>query len=71
MSSHLILNVIELAHPVHELVDAVELCPGADAVPLVVACGRVKARKAVAVLFEKKVNSCLTLNFLHLQFYTY
>ena len=48
--TYLELDVVELPHPVHQLVDAVELRPGADAVLLVVARGCVEARKAAALL---------------------
>jgi hypothetical protein len=50
LKCHLVLYVVELAHPVHELVDAVELGPCADAVLLVIAGGRVESRKTVTRL---------------------
>jgi hypothetical protein len=45
--------VIELAHPVHELVDTVELGAGADAVLLVAAASRVETGKTIALLKSK------------------
>ena len=57
MATYLELNVVELPHPVHELVDAVELGAGADAVLLVVAGSRVEARKAATLLPDKHRNT--------------
>ena len=55
LAAHLILDVIELAHPVHELVDAVQLRPRADAVLLTTSGCGVKSGETMTLLRTKKV----------------